>query len=523
MIFNFQLFREPSKAVHLYDGDSWMLGEHIPGITLQFAQVWLHAFTNEMHYSLGRNYKKVISFHREYDQHFYYGKKDCHAFCLAILDKLKADPGYGEEINANITKWSNKLVETAKEIHKAPLEKLSGKELWELYKKNNDVHLVLYRWGWLPNAVDMFYPELTNYLKSLLLEKVEDESKLSEYFVKLTAADEETIATQEHRSLLHLIIEVQKAPEIEKLFRGGSSSNLEINAEISKALKSKFEKHCKAFRHLKFMYHGTPANINFYFDQVHEYLLHGKDAAKELEELDSTLEKTAIEKKKLIKELNLDSRLQRLLAVYAKFMVTKWYRRNSQILNWFYLDAWVKEVCRRLQLTPDEVRTMLWEELEDYLVKNKKPDANELRERFKFCCFYTEKGKRFLFTSDTAKKLEAQAAKVEIDKSMQELKGQCACLGKATGTVKVILGPGDMHKMNQGDVLVSIATDPDIVPAMKKAVAIITEQGGVTSHAAIVSRELKIPCVIGTKIATKWLKDGDVIEVDATNGVIRKL
>ncbi len=75
--------------------------------------------------------------------------------------------------------------------------------------------------------------------------------------------------------------------------------------------------------------------------------------------------------------------------------------------------------------------------------------------------------------------------------------------------------------MQKGDILVSIATDPDIVPAMKKAAAIVTEQGGVTSHAAIVSRELGTPCVIGTKIATKVFKDGDLVEVDAVKGIVK--
>ena len=78
-----------------------------------------------------------------------------------------------------------------------------------------------------------------------------------------------------------------------------------------------------------------------------------------------------------------------------------------------------------------------------------------------------------------------------------------------------------MQKMNDGDILVSIATDPDIVPAMKKAAAFVTEQGGVTSHAAIVAREMGKPCVIGTKIATRVLKDGDYVEVDATKGVVK--
>lgn len=66
-------------------------------------------------------------------------------------------------------------------------------------------------------------------------------------------------------------------------------------------------------------------------------------------------------------------------------------------------------------------------------------------------------------------------------------------------------------------------TDPHFVPALSLTKAIITDNGGVLCHAAIVSRELKIPCVVGTRIATKVLKDGDYVEVDAVNGVVKKL
>ncbi|MFZ2978091.1 MAG: HAD-IA family hydrolase, partial [Candidatus Magasanikiibacteriota bacterium] len=75
--------------------------------------------------------------------------------------------------------------------------------------------------------------------------------------------------------------------------------------------------------------------------------------------------------------------------------------------------------------------------------------------------------------------------------------------------------------MEDNNVLVSYATSPDIMPAIKKAVAIVTDLGGIICHAAIVSRELHIPCVVGTKIATKVLQDGDIVEVDATHGIIR--
>ncbi|PIY96842.1 MAG: hypothetical protein COY66_02870, partial [Candidatus Kerfeldbacteria bacterium CG_4_10_14_0_8_um_filter_42_10] len=66
-------------------------------------------------------------------------------------------------------------------------------------------------------------------------------------------------------------------------------------------------------------------------------------------------------------------------------------------------------------------------------------------------------------------------------------------------------------------------TNPSLVPAMKKAAAIVTDTGGLTCHAAIVARELNTPCVIGTNIATRVLKDGDLVEVDATRGVVTKI
>ncbi|MFH1316069.1 MAG: PEP-utilizing enzyme [Candidatus Woesearchaeota archaeon] len=104
-----------------------------------------------------------------------------------------------------------------------------------------------------------------------------------------------------------------------------------------------------------------------------------------------------------------------------------------------------------------------------------------------------------------------------------DLKGMVACKGSAIGKVKIIMTLEEFPKMNKGDILVTFMTRPEYVPLLKKAAAIVTEEGGITSHAAIVSRELNIPCVIGVKEVTTILKDDDIIEVDAEKGVIRKV
>jgi pyruvate,water dikinase len=100
------------------------------------------------------------------------------------------------------------------------------------------------------------------------------------------------------------------------------------------------------------------------------------------------------------------------------------------------------------------------------------------------------------------------------------LKGLGASPGIAKGVVKVVYGLKDITKVQPGDILVTTMTSPDLVPTMSRSAAIITDQGGITSHASIVSREMRIPCIVGTREATKILKDGMFITVDAYHGLI---
>ncbi|MEM2954570.1 MAG: phosphoenolpyruvate synthase [Candidatus Nanoarchaeia archaeon] len=100
------------------------------------------------------------------------------------------------------------------------------------------------------------------------------------------------------------------------------------------------------------------------------------------------------------------------------------------------------------------------------------------------------------------------------------LKGLGASPGIVSGPVRIIFSMAELNKIQKGDILVTTMTTPDFVPAMQKANAIITDHGGMTAHAAIVSREMGKPCVVGTKTATKNLKDGEIVTVDGDRGLI---
>ena len=100
------------------------------------------------------------------------------------------------------------------------------------------------------------------------------------------------------------------------------------------------------------------------------------------------------------------------------------------------------------------------------------------------------------------------------------LKGETASSGVYAGPVKIVRNPSELNKVQKGDVLVTAMTTPDMVPAMQRAGAIVTNEGGMTCHAAIVSREMGTPCIVGTQHATDLLKDGEVITVHATRGIV---
>ncbi len=150
------------------------------------------------------------------------------------------------------------------------------------------------------------------------------------------------------------------------------------------------------------------------------------------------------------------------------------------------------------------------------LVEGKYPKEDQGHGREYFSLEIKENGV-FLSTE----KKEIVQHKEEIKE--KEIKGVIAQPGKVKGKARIVLSHKEVYKVGQGDILVTKMSTPDFLPAMKKAAAFVTDIGGITSHAAIIAREMQKPCIIGTKIATKVLKDGMEIEVDADKGIVKIL
>ena len=174
----------------------------------------------------------------------------------------------------------------------------------------------------------------------------------------------------------------------------------------------------------------------------------------------------------------------------------------------------------------EKYQNLIWYMLPNEIINNLSIDedlASKLNLR-------KEKGWYFLgedFTADKSSHLQSIEEKnlnikyFDDSTSSEIIKGNTAYPGYVYGKLRIVKSSKDLHSLNNGEILVVAQTNPDYLPAMKRCAAIITDEGGITCHAAIVARELKKPCIIGTKVATQVLHDGDLVEVDADNGVVR--
>lgn len=226
--------------------------------------------------------------------------------------------------------------------------------------------------------------------------------------------------------------------------------------------------------------------------------------------------------KRAYSKTKLSASNNRLIELLRNYALYKDNRKKHIWIFLHFLETLLKEVSRRIKLPMTDLRNTFPQEIA--LILAGKFSKTKIGERKKYCVVvWKEDAKKpQILTGYKAKKWE----KIVYQKSKEGIKtilGQTACSGLVRGKVRVLLSAKDCYKLEKGEVLVTFMTSPDFMSAIRKCSAIVTNFGGVTSHAAIISRELNVPCIVGTKIATHVLKTGDLVEVNANNGIVRLL
>ena len=195
------------------------------------------------------------------------------------------------------------------------------------------------------------------------------------------------------------------------------------------------------------------------------------------------------------------------------------FRQAHDRLEYLFFEHIVKSLRKLYPKLGKYSKFIAWEELRSGSI----PRKEVLVERSKEQIIYKNK----LISLEAFHKLQKRlrfrlAVEVKVAPA-SEIKGQAAFKGRVRGRVRKIFKSSEINTIKKGEILVTYMTVPNFLPAMKKAAAFVTDEGGITCHAAIVAREMKKPCLIGAKIATKVLENGDYIEVDANKGIVKIL
>jgi phosphoenolpyruvate synthase/pyruvate phosphate dikinase len=208
-----------------------------------------------------------------------------------------------------------------------------------------------------------------------------------------------------------------------------------------------------------------------------------------------------------------------------------WWQDHRKAKVWWLnsiVDKGSKIAERRYKIRHDDLMYYQSSEWAELLAKGTRFPRKRLQERKVTCVFHTtpkgiyeeirgSKAQHLIRTFSN--RIQQQSGQTDTIAGIPVSKGS----GKVRGRVRVLKSTRQAYLMKKGEILVAPMTSPDYVPVMKRAKAVVTDVGGLMSHAAVVSRELGIPCVAGTKTATKILKSGDLVEVDANSGTVRKI
>ena len=425
-----------------------------------------------------------------------------------IKDKIVAEPEWADKLHQDAEKINWDYFNYAKSLVGRDFKQLTNTELINLYNSLKELQMKSHAHAiattWFLDSDGEVY---SNYLKEKLTEHlntlgVNDPVKVVEYFVLLTTPTKENFAQQEEIEFLELLAKVEK-------------SELGIDDPV-------VNDYCQKWCWTPYGYIGPAYSLKDYQKKLIENL-HKINIPQVLAEERERNSKMLKNQNELIEQIKLPNNLQHLFIIARDIIWLKDFRKYCIWHGHYVLDMLTKEVARRLNISHKQANYFLAGEVEQAL-ETGRADENLLNERIKYSVFWANEDGYKLYYGAEAKKLinNLDVEKVEVDVEAG-FKGTCAYPGQVKGKVKIVNSVDQINKVEPGEIMLALTTYPALLPAMKKAGAIISEDGGITCHAAIVARELKIPCVVGVKKITSLLKDGDQVEVDATSGIIKKI
>jgi phosphohistidine swiveling domain-containing protein len=435
-------------------------------------------------------------------------------FSSFVIKKAMKSKGYLNKLLNDWSKKSNKFNKELEKMDAIDLRFVSDEELVGILKRLNKAYI--------EQLTDFIFTDAVEFKQhDILKEKLGKYNISQEELDLLLLPNDLTYQQNEELELLKLAKKIKDDRKDKKLgiYRSfgdawNSSDNLEKYLTILK-------KHQKKY----FWYAGTFGNVleqdNDHFFLRLKDIINNKDINHEIKRIITIPNERAKKQRTIIKTYKLDKEAKRLFEVFSTVAMFANLRRENSLKANCYIKNLSKEIGKRVRIRYELLEYCTDEELEEVI---KTPVLEKkLKKRIKEVFGVFKEGKKpEIFVGATAKHLQA-ALEYSVSKDHKEIKGVIICKGFSQGSVKKVYHPKDLAKIKEGDIVVAKTAQVELEPVIDKVSAIVTDEGNYTDNVALLARDKNKPCIVGTHVATKLLRDNDTIIVDADKGTIRKI
>ena len=424
----------------------------------------------------------------------YYLKDEMATVGKAISERLAKDSDFARRDIKACRESCNTLVSYSRKLSYLRLSGYSNDQLGNLVGEFSKIYQAVFPFMVTPHAVE-------RYFEGKIREEVTDKQVLEVLLSPVSTEDEER------------------------------DSALKVAAYTKehgrdKGFEEMLTSHWQAFRWLSvWSVNVQPLSRDYFLEEIDNILGKVHDPKAEIERLEIEEKKRRAALENVLKRIMASSTLRDQVAFLQEYIVLRTYRKNAICQGNFYHLPLLSEVAFRLKLSEVGVKLLAYDELERGLRGEQSIKQLELliRERSKGWAILMWQGRISIITGGRKIIQAMEQYRITLPGRVLTniIMGNTASRGKVVGKVKVIHKISELDKVKPGDILVAKMTTPDYMTAINRCVGIITDEGGVTCHAAIVSREFNIPCLIATHNATSLLNDNDIVELDATKGLAR--
>lgn len=455
----------------------------------------------------------VVYLKRDYFD-VYFPKNQLKKVAYFYFDKQKINPRFIDKL---VKFWNRTYVGPFLKIKK----KIEGENLKSLSDEELDKELLAFSRVYGGLWAEMIFLDAFDACGDEILLEILNKEKVSPSESQLnilTAPREPSWLQRERMSMLKVAKEVRKdkvlAREVVKVSYAQIKNRKPSLVKMLTRHSEQFHWIYNDYAVIKFLHD------KFFFNELRNLLKNPGTIDEESRELRAISRNNTL-RHKVFRNLGISKSARNQLVFLVRLSGLRDSRKSYNQMGSAVLHLFAREYSRRRKLPLLDTEYLFWTEIyKNYPAAKVKALAKKRRAGVLYAHTTASDMEKDTFFGSKGK-----ALKSVIDRtfSRERLHGKPAYPGVVKGRARTMLTKADFKRMRKGDVLLAANTRPEYVPIMKMAGAIVTEEGGLTCHAAIVSRELKKPCVVGVQGVLGAVEEGDMVEVDAQRGVVKKL